>query len=27
NLFFTWLIPHIYGDQFMINLPGLKKPL
>ncbi|EDT0059282.1 GntP family permease, partial [Salmonella enterica subsp. enterica serovar Eastbourne] len=26
-LFFTWLIPHIYGDQFMINLPGLKKPL
>ncbi|MCD3112498.1 GntP family permease, partial [Salmonella enterica subsp. enterica serovar Enteritidis] len=21
------LIPHIYGDQFMINLPGLKKPL
>ncbi|EIW3799078.1 GntP family permease [Salmonella enterica] len=27
NLFFTWLIPHIYGDQFMMNLPGLKKPL
>ncbi len=24
NLFFTWLIPHIYGDQYMINLPGLK---
>ncbi len=20
----TWLIPHIYGDRFMINLPGLK---